>query len=161
MLKLRNHIQTDNKADPAAFRRLCVETSCRYKIGKIWHQPPSGGCVLKRSCCLLHVYDDFQPPSGGCVLKPEYVCVYERTKNQPPSGGCVLKHVKSPMFQQVQNQPPSGGCVLKRCCTNRILTFFNQPPSGGCVLKPNTIRDIGMTHKPAAFRRLCVETIDS
>ena len=34
---------------PAAFGRLCVETlSAEYALNW-WHQPPSGGCVLKPS----------------------------------------------------------------------------------------------------------------
>ena len=35
--------------EPAAFRRLCVET-CSKKLFDINHvQPPSGGCVLKQA----------------------------------------------------------------------------------------------------------------
>ena len=32
---------------PAAFRRLCVETNYRKPTIKLVFQPPSGGCVLK------------------------------------------------------------------------------------------------------------------
>ena len=54
---------------PAAFRRLCVETTyANAGIGtKI--QPPSGGCVLKRALRHLYHTNHNQPPSGGCVLK--------------------------------------------------------------------------------------------
>ena len=59
-------------------------------------------------------------------------------------------------------QPPSGGCVLKPLPTVRCGNARCQPPSGGCVLKrwlprkthPKTVR-------PAAFGRLCVETISN
>ena len=34
-----------------------------------------------------------------------------------------------------------------------------QPPSGGCVLKQYFDNHINAIHIPAAFRRLCVETI--
>ena len=55
-------------------------------------------------------------------------------------------------------QPPSGGCVLKPTICTTVPRHRNQPPSGGCVLKP--VRGIGasLPKRPAAFRRLCVET---
>ena len=55
---------------PAAFRRLCVETQIFEKRGE-WrfNQPPSGGCVLKQFIVNLHTLNASQPPSGGCVLK--------------------------------------------------------------------------------------------
>ena len=34
--------------EPAAFRRLCVETRGRRGKSKTENQPPSGGCVLKQ-----------------------------------------------------------------------------------------------------------------
>ena len=57
------------------------------------------------------------------------------------------------------NQPPSGGCVLKLVPVANSAPKNNQPPSGGCVLKP--IVEIGCCspYNPAAFRRLCVETL--
>ena len=55
-------------------------------------------------------------------------------------------------------QPPSGGCVLKRPPVIIGLADGNQPPSGGCVLKPPRCRQIRLPRRPAAFRRLCVET---
>ena len=43
------------------------------------------------------------------------------------------------------------------------MIFFlrapNQPPSGGCVLKPRYATQGTDAHGPAAFGRLCVETI--
>ena len=38
---------------------------------------------------------------------------------------------------------------------------MRQPPSGGCVLKQNVIVDIQPVNIPAAFGRLCVETVSS
>ena len=55
---------------PAAFRRLCVETTkpiSSYEI--LYDQPPSGGCVLKHRVMHWVSRICFQPPSGGCVLK--------------------------------------------------------------------------------------------
>ena len=34
-----------------------------------------------------------------------------------------------------------------------------QPPSGGCVLKRHQLRYMDRSSDPAAFRRLCVETL--
>ena len=60
-----------NFAQPAAFRRLCVETH-QYTDGQrhvVHLQPPSGGCVLKHHLNHHHYHQHYQPPSGGCVLK--------------------------------------------------------------------------------------------
>ena len=55
---------------PAAFGRLCVETTrMAVSWGQIRDQPPSGGCVLKHADGDQRQGDGFQPPSGGCVLK--------------------------------------------------------------------------------------------
>ena len=116
---------------PAAFRRLCVETGRSLFVSRLAHQPPSGGCVLKR-----HV-------AGGGV----------KNTPQPPSGGCVLKHTRSGDKRRDDPQPPSGGCVLKRHGVNEDDQPSDQPPSGGCVLKlylsPET-GDIGPSRLQAA-----------
>ena len=41
------------------------------------------------------------------------------------------------------------------------LLELDQPPSGGCVLKlkGHDLLDVGLGYTPAAFRRLCVETM--
>ena len=36
--------------------------------------------------------------------------------------------------------------------------YASQPPSGGCVLKHAQLTADSTAQKPAAFRRLCVET---
>ena len=56
-------------------------------------------------------------------------------------------------------QPPSGGRVLKQSTMGSVRYFKYQPPSGGCVLKPNSGPIANMEAPPAAFRRLCVETL--
>ena len=78
--------------------------------------------------------------------------------HQPPSGGCVLKRIKQLLYNIVRIQPPSGGCVLKHKIDEKVLDYYNQPPSGGCVLKHNVIDELDTPTRPAAFRRLCVET---
>ena len=39
-----------------------------------------------------------------------------------------------------------------------MCEVFGQPPLGGCVLKHENILGDKCLFKPAAFRRLCVET---
>ena len=59
-------------------------------------------------------------------------------------------------------QPPSGGCVLKQFLSlARSDDFYVQPPSGGCVLKRHITKAADLYRRPAAFRRLCVETTSS
>ena len=72
------------------------------------------------------------------------LCVETRLSRMTCSGFC---------------QPPSGGCVLKPDCDPMEYQKFGQPPSGGCVLKPRPDLKPNSTLAPAAFRRLCVETI--
>ena len=57
------------------------------------------------------------------------------------------------------NQPPSGGCVLKPHWVPIRGISSAQPPSGGCVLKPLIDANDFEVEAPAAFGRLCVETM--
>ncbi len=57
------------------------------------------------------------------------------------------------------SQPPSGGCVLKLLPIDRGLPLLSQPPSGGCVLKLLDGFALKGFFHPAAFGRLCVETL--
>jgi len=122
---------------PAAFGRLCVETTTltnkRSRPG-----PAAFGrlCVETQSEAVGGQTNYSQPPSGGCVLK---LCIHH---------AC-----------EYLAQPAAFG----RLCVETGKCFFNpfpaaQPPSGGCVLKhhkPNAARSPA---RPAAFGRLCVET---
>ena len=124
-------------ASPAAFGRLCVETS-EEPVQRWFGEPAAFGrlCVETPSLSGCH--------ACGC---------------QPPSGGCVLKH-KNTIFNIIEySQPPSGGCVLKRRMPLQPLPPCLQPPSGGCVLKRLRIGRCRGRLQPAAFGRLCVETI--
>ena len=84
-------------AHPAAFRRLCVETSSAGVSGSSVAQPPLGGCVLKLTCFVVRPCVAFQPPLGGCVLKLALQLALFQLLSQPPLGGCVLK-------QQIKNK---------------------------------------------------------
>ena len=124
---------------PAAFGRLCVETS-------LYSPPQSEG----------------KPAAFGrlCVeTTKESPKRLQRT--QPPSGGCVLKqiHFTQEIRRSLRDQPPSGGCVLKQICRTSQNFRSRQPPSGGCVLKQNAGASYDKDGKPAAFGRLCVETV--
>ena len=70
-MKPRRIVAVGKTADPAAFRRLCVETLNRQQIDAAKAQPPSGGCVLKQVMSRPDKEADSQPPSGGCVLKQQ------------------------------------------------------------------------------------------
>ena len=59
----------------------------------------------------------------------------------------------------VNPQPPSGGCVLKQQAIINLIETIIQPPSGGCVLKPSGWQRSLLGRQPAAFGRLCVETL--
>ncbi len=49
--------------------------------------------------------------------------------------------------------------MLKRCFLARCINIYvSQPPLGGCVLKHLSAENWDWQQKPAAFRRLCVET---
>ena len=138
MLKHYDINGQQSHTDPAAFRRLCVETFFTVQTTENEpFQPPSGGCVLKPCITVDDVLHGFQPPSGGCVLKLTKQSVH-RLKAHPAAfrGLCVETNRDFVQNRQVRHQPPSGGCVLK------------QPVS----------KEIKATEKPAAFRRLCVET---
>ena len=71
----------------------------------------------------------------------------------------MLKHLHTLQQAQKKRQPPSGGCVLKLVEEGLETCLECQPPSGGCVLKLNTVCAEEHTVRPAAFRRLCVETV--
>ena len=71
----------------------------------------------------------------------------------------MLKPHRQSDARNADFQPPSGGCVLKhRLIQSAAMLFSIQPPSGGCVLKRYPEKDTWFLRKPAAFRRLCVET---
>ena len=94
VLKLTGYIEQAQPVAPAAFRRLCVETTTTGKNWRPRFQPPLGGCVLKPSYWIRRGYTKTQPPLGGCVLKPTITIRRTKTRGQPPLGGCVLKQIE-------------------------------------------------------------------
>ena len=73
----------------------------------------------------------------------------------------MLKQLNYEKIPGEDVQPPSGGCVLKPPCLIFQTAFNTQPPSGGCVLKRWSHCLPTGRGRPAAFRRLCVETADT
>ena len=116
------------------------------------------------------------------MLKQQFYVFRRHLKIQPPLGGCVLKLGKSRRIKHFYKpaafrrlcvetvlapllpsgkvgQPPLGGCVLKLFDFLYQMGHHHQPPLGGCVLKLPAFDVCLHTLRPAAFRRLCVETI--
>ena len=87
-------------SQPAAFRRLCVETG--FGITRIHLSRPA---AFRRLCVETMQITHFcsfsrQPPSGGCVLKPMNHRQAGPPIHQPPSGGCVLKQSSFTFFRR-------------------------------------------------------------
>ena len=121
---------------PAAFRRLCVETFERNTQFMWFAQPPSGGCVLKPSP-LAHMLRRIRPAAF------RRLCV-ETLLN------IIIQIISLPAaFRRL--------CVETTLATSASRSTF-QPPSGGCVLKLWPCHKFAHNTMPAAFRRLCVET---
>ena len=130
---------TDNSIfRPAAFGRLCVETLITLVFFASMQPAAFGRLCVETGHESEPLKGLVQPPSGGCVLKPSTKMGRSLKSFQPPSGGCVLKHTILHIAIHLSYQPPSGGCVLK-------------------LLNPVRLHKQTM---PAAFGRLCVETMN-
>ena len=99
---------------PAAFRRLCVETSVKCLSSLLASQPPSGGCVLK--------------PYGDVQLYGNGAAAFRRL--------CVETVINSNGW----NWLGKTTAAFRRLCVETVIRDLSsinlyQPPSGGCVLK--------------------------
>ena len=152
------HRRQATRHRPAAFRRLCVETLPSILKRYRHSQPPSGGCVLKQGFCRCAGILKSQPPSGGCVLKQGTFGNRIARVCQPPSGGCVLKRHKNDLCRREQ-----GPAAFRRLCVETLpicMSFLFAAPAAFRRLCVETL-PICMSFlfaAPAAFRRLCVET---
>ena len=114
-------------------------------------QPPSGGCVLKRTLVELQQAQSRAAASARlCVETLATPIIRISWLRQPPSG-CVLKRELTFANRLAVLQPPSGGCVLKQLRKLATTQSKLQPPSGGCVLKPYQYRAHGNRFTPATF----------
>ena len=103
----------NSMSPPAAFGRLCVETSNRYLSSEKRIQPPSGGCVLKLWINNSASLGGSPAAFGRLCVETAYFryCRYPLS-GQPPSGGCVLKLITQ-MPGRIDKQPAAFGrlCV--------------------------------------------------
>ena len=117
MLKPKRKSPPESCSDPAAFRRLCVET---FNLSNfIFCLPPAAFrrlCVETLSAKTSGKIFSAQPPLGGCVLKLFFVVCGVLAIDQPPSGGCVLKPVAEGADVEVQAQPSSVNHMSTRWC---------------------------------------------
>ena len=121
---------------PAAFRRLCVETT---HPGLSPHK--AAPAAFRRLCVETHRQDAQTKTARPAAFRRLCVETYSTSSgtyspSQPPSGGCVLKRQ-----DLCSGKIPFLPAAFRRLCVE-TLTSFN-----------NLIGDM-----PAAFRRLCVET---
>ena len=59
------------------------------------NQPPSGGCVLKRSVHCTVIGQRASAAFGRLCVETQAETDKELARDQPPSGGCVLKPLAS------------------------------------------------------------------
>ena len=128
---------------PAAFGRLCVETSLFDK----------GLCGFVE-----------RPAAFGrlCVETSQNTSLPFRMVIQPPSGGCVLKHLDS-LTNTVINSPAAFGRLCVETIEHPQSYDASEPAAFGrlCVETYPALPFSIMVFKPAAFGRLCVETPNS
>ena len=80
--------------NPAAFGRLCVETTVvNLSVMDDYGQPPSGGCVLKQYVDLYTPVEIIPAAFGRLCVETCHARWQIGCMAQPPSGGCVLKQV--------------------------------------------------------------------
>ena len=121
---------------PAAFGRLCVETTYTSLFGQRLAQPPSGGCVLKPVISKYPVPVHPQPPSGGCVLKRRLSWRPRRRVDPAAFGRLCVETVKLEHKELFLKPAAFGRLCVETKLHNIVRCKGNcQPPSGGCVLK--------------------------
>ena len=128
--------QSENLQEPAAFRRLCVET-----VSGGWCVAQIEPAAFRRLC-----------------VETKYRQYHGEYRAQPPSGGCVLKH-----FKHLLPRLNAGPAAFRRLCVETRSTFLDFVPVVPAAFRRlcvETMYDgyVEAGQQPAAFRRLCVET---
>ena len=109
--------------DPAAFRRLCVETGdWLRKIPAEHSQPPSGGCVLKHAETGGNSVHTFPAAFRRLCVETPNTPNESNSQNQPPSGGCVLKQ-QAAAFVTVAALP----AAFRRLCVETFWKNMEKP----------------------------------
>ena len=102
--------------NPAAFGRLCVETS-RYTVIVVSRFPAAFGRLCVETVVVIDEAQNIFPAAFGRLCVETFMGYKLLTGlGQPPSGGCVLKQETRLWEGSRKGQPPSGGCVLKLVC---------------------------------------------
>ena len=121
---------------PAAFGRLCVETS-ETQNGQMFVGPAAFGRLCVETSETQNGQMFVGPAAfGRLCVETVYQLVFD-SKVLPAAFGRL--------------------CVETNTETQKSYDFA-QPPSGGCVLKLTDIDNPKQLFRPAAFGRLCVET---
>ena len=137
VLKLYLSVFLIDKDEPAAFRRLCVETSC-CPI----HRRRFGPSSLQAAVCWN--FGLLARAAGGFPSRLQAAVCWNynvKTNIEPTQEASRLQAAVcwnssvAVSSSSARIQPPSGGCVLKLLPKSRKLKRTLQPPSGGCVLK--------------------------
>ena len=123
---------------PAAFGRLCVETTGILATCRLGKAPAAFG----RLCVETRSGFDRRLPAG------------------PAAFGRLCVETTSSAVADLFGSPAAFGrlCVETLSMLALCRARGHQPPSGGCVLKPLTLVLPSIWASPAAFGRLCVET---
>ena len=105
---------------PAAFRRLCVETS-KNLPSRLLLGPAAFGrlCVETIRFPSRGAYSLHPPPSCGCVLKRQFDTGRQRDRVQPPSGGCVLKR-----YLYLRAEQPKSPAAFGRLCVETSASLM-------------------------------------
>ena len=125
---------------PAAFRRLCVETSLKVALNL------SVNPAAFRRLCV------------------ETFALFKHRMEEAPAAFRRLCVETFALFKHRMEEAPAA---FRRLCVETVyanvakLPGVTQPPSGGCVLKHLPDDWLYKLVGPAAFRRLCVETLIS
>ena len=102
---------------PAAFGRLCVETSqCLEIVGRV--APAAFGRLCVETCTQYAPKDlqSFQPPSGGCVLKPSVIGVWFNSR-APAAFGRLCVETNTLQIAAEPSYPAAFG----RLCVETML----------------------------------------
>ena len=124
---------------PAAFGRLCVETVLLRLAGvaRVFHQPPSGGCVLKLRQRRIKV-NRLGPAAFGRLCVETFAAPVRAEVGLPPAAfGRLCVETSTCQKFRSGKKPAAFGrlCVETKVPKIPISKVFGQPPSGGCVLK--------------------------
>ena len=122
--------------DPAAFGRLCVETSWLTMLQPLALPAAFGRLCVETSIPAITANSTIQPPSGGCVLKP------------------ARKH----LLRQFRVPAAFGRLCVETIATLSLNIISNPAAFGRLCVETARFRVCRVARGPAAVGRLCVVT---